>query len=256
MKLTLRPLPDLGFQVVGDKVSFDERLKWLPQSDPGGNQFGVERAIKPVYLPLPDLQTAPIGVRLRFVRKRRGLTIPELGRLTGISHGSISRLETGSAPVNIAAVGKILAFFGPNLAEVFPDGQDPRDQLLPVSDFASWLRNFRMRKGLRQVELARILRVSKVTVCRYEQNRSRPQEVILKRLKKAFKLDGEFDRAVMARRRARQSDASSARRLPDLTGSAHRVEVDFHLRASCRPLKSSMSGLFAWDGSGSTPSSG
>ncbi len=29
MKLTLRPLPDLGFQVVGDKVSFDERLNWL-----------------------------------------------------------------------------------------------------------------------------------------------------------------------------------------------------------------------------------
>ncbi len=29
MKLTLRPLPDLGFQVEGDKVSFDERLNWL-----------------------------------------------------------------------------------------------------------------------------------------------------------------------------------------------------------------------------------
>lgn len=29
MKLTLRPLPDLGFQVVGDRVSFDERLNWL-----------------------------------------------------------------------------------------------------------------------------------------------------------------------------------------------------------------------------------
>jgi len=29
IKLTLRPLPDLDFQVVGDKVSFDERLNWL-----------------------------------------------------------------------------------------------------------------------------------------------------------------------------------------------------------------------------------
>lgn len=29
IKLTLRPLPDLGFQVEGDKVSFDERLKSL-----------------------------------------------------------------------------------------------------------------------------------------------------------------------------------------------------------------------------------
>jgi len=32
MKLTLRPLPDLGFEVVGDRVSFDERLNWLPES--------------------------------------------------------------------------------------------------------------------------------------------------------------------------------------------------------------------------------
>jgi len=31
MKLTLRPLPDLGFEVVGDRVSFDERLNWLPR---------------------------------------------------------------------------------------------------------------------------------------------------------------------------------------------------------------------------------
>lgn len=29
MRLTLRPLPDLGFQVAGDKVSFDESLNWL-----------------------------------------------------------------------------------------------------------------------------------------------------------------------------------------------------------------------------------
>lgn len=29
MKLTLRPLPDLGFEVVGDRVSFDERQIWL-----------------------------------------------------------------------------------------------------------------------------------------------------------------------------------------------------------------------------------
>jgi len=30
IKLTLRPLPDLGFQVEGDRISFDERLNWLP----------------------------------------------------------------------------------------------------------------------------------------------------------------------------------------------------------------------------------
>jgi site-specific DNA recombinase len=33
IKLTLRPLPDLGFQVLGDKVSFDERTNWLRAQD-------------------------------------------------------------------------------------------------------------------------------------------------------------------------------------------------------------------------------
>lgn len=33
IRLTLRPLPDLGFQVEGDKVSFDERQDWLRAKD-------------------------------------------------------------------------------------------------------------------------------------------------------------------------------------------------------------------------------
>jgi hypothetical protein len=41
MKLTLRPLPDLGFQVEGDKASFDERLNWLPESDALQNGDGL-----------------------------------------------------------------------------------------------------------------------------------------------------------------------------------------------------------------------
>ena len=30
IKMTLRPLPELDLEVEGDKVSFDERQKWLP----------------------------------------------------------------------------------------------------------------------------------------------------------------------------------------------------------------------------------
>lgn len=42
---------------------------------------------------VPDLAKAPLGARLRFLRKRRGLSISQLERLTGISHGTISRIE-------------------------------------------------------------------------------------------------------------------------------------------------------------------
>ena len=32
IKMTLRPLPELDLEVEGDKVSFDERQKWLPEA--------------------------------------------------------------------------------------------------------------------------------------------------------------------------------------------------------------------------------
>jgi len=102
----------------------------------------------------------------------------------------------------VAAVGTLLAYFGKDLAEAFPAGQDPHDQLVPVSDFASWLRNFRVRKGLQQVELARILGMSRVSICRYERNVSKPQAAVLKRFKRLFKLDGELEQFLSLRGRA------------------------------------------------------
>ncbi|HAM35839.1 MAG TPA: hypothetical protein DEB40_08655 [Elusimicrobia bacterium] len=83
-----------------------------------------------------------------------------------------------------------MAYFGKDLVEGFPEAQHPADRLVPVSDFGSWLRNFRVKRGLHQIELARILGVSKVTVCRYEKSRSRPAAEIAERLRKAFKLTG------------------------------------------------------------------
>ncbi|MDE2290683.1 MAG: helix-turn-helix transcriptional regulator [Elusimicrobia bacterium] len=171
----------------------------LPQRDAAGNKLFVKKTIRNRLVVIPDLEKAPIGARIRFLRKRQGLTIPKLERLTGVSHGTISRLERGRAIWNVAAVGKLLAFFGRDLAEAFPAGQDPHDHVFPVSDFASWLRNFRVRKGLQQVELAKLLGMSRVSICRYERNVSRPQDVILRRLKKVFKLNGELDRFLRER---------------------------------------------------------
>jgi len=91
-------------------------------------------------------------------------------------------------------VGKLLAYFGKEAAEAFPEGKEPLDYFLPVKDFGSWLRNFRVRKGLQQVELARALGVCKASLSAYEWNQTRPKDVVLKRLKKVFKLNGEFER--------------------------------------------------------------
>lgn len=71
--------------------------------------------------------------------------------------------------------------------------RDVFDFIMPVTDFASWLRNFRMRRELQQVELAKKLGVSNVTICRYERRASNPAPAILEKLRAIFKLDGEFE---------------------------------------------------------------
>ncbi|MFH1726440.1 MAG: helix-turn-helix transcriptional regulator [Elusimicrobiota bacterium] len=50
------------------------------------------------------------------------------------------------------------------------------------------MRNFRLRRGMRQKDLADALGVHKVTVCRYERNGLKPEVRILKRLKRKFEL--------------------------------------------------------------------
>ena len=91
-------------------------------------------------------------------------------------------------------MGKLLAYFGRDLAEAFPEGKDAADQLVPVADFGSWLKNLRVRKGLKQVELARVLKVSKVSIRHYESGFCKPGLAVRNRLRRAFKLHGEFDR--------------------------------------------------------------
>lgn len=167
----------------------------LPQKYLEGNKFCVEKSIIKCLDVLPDLEMTPLGGRLRFLRKRQGLTQVDLARRTGISAVTICTLERGGgATYHPEIVGKLLAYFGREAAEAFPEGIDGVDHFLPVTDFGSWLRNFRVRKGLQQVELAKLLGVCKASVSAYEQNQTRPKDAVLKRLRKAFKLNGEFDR--------------------------------------------------------------
>ena len=169
-------------------------IKWLPGTNPCENEFPVERPIKPAYLAVPDLQKAPIGVRLRFLRKRRGLTIPELEKATGVGHNAISALERGAVPPKPWVLGPILAFYGQDAAPLFPGEGDIFDRVLPPTNLGAWLANFRLRKGLQLKDLARVMKVSKVAVWRYERNLMRPSNASLHRLRKAYKLKGELDR--------------------------------------------------------------
>ncbi|MFH1726449.1 MAG: helix-turn-helix transcriptional regulator [Elusimicrobiota bacterium] len=121
---------------------------------------------------------------MRYLRRSRGLTIGELAEASGVGRNTLSRLERGVTPFNPAVVGRILAQFGPEARKVF--AEDPYEHLIPTESFGAWLRNFRMRMGMRQKDLAEALGVHKVTVCRYERHGFMPDVRVLRRLKEKF----------------------------------------------------------------------
>lgn len=165
---------------------------WLPQQDAEGRKLSVEKISKSCPRLLLDLEKLPLGGRFRFLRKRRGMTLDDLAERTGIAKPTLCQFERGRR-MRTMIIAKLLAYFGREAADAFPEG-DPLDQVVPVSDFGSWLRNFRIRRGLRQAEIAEALGVCKASISAYEMNYTRPQAPVLMRLKKVFGLNGEFDR--------------------------------------------------------------
>ena len=89
----------------------------------------------------------------------------------------------------------MLPFYLARFKDAFPDvAGDAYDYLIPPTTFGDWLRNFRLRRGLRQGELAKTLGVNKFTITRYESNHSLPNREIRSRLQKRYGLNGEFDK--------------------------------------------------------------
>jgi transcriptional regulator with XRE-family HTH domain len=68
-----------------------------------------------------------LGLLLRFLREQRGLSLRELGRLAGVDHAYIHRLETGGKEAPSAEViGK--------LAKALKAGKRELDMLLYLAD--------------------------------------------------------------------------------------------------------------------------
>ena len=74
---------------------------FLREAQKNGVPFGADartklllkRTIYPVYLRIPDISTASLGARIRYLRKRLGYTITSLATMTELGH---NRLRTGN----------------------------------------------------------------------------------------------------------------------------------------------------------------
>jgi transcriptional regulator with XRE-family HTH domain len=114
--------------------------------------------------------------------------------MTRLSRNTIAKIErdetTGIQPW---ILGRILPHFAGRFNEVFPDASEgPYDFLIPPTSLGSWLRNQRMRRGMKQRKLAEALRVHAYSVIRYESDLTTPDSTVQTRLRAL--LGGGFER--------------------------------------------------------------
>lgn len=168
-----------------------------PRRDVAGTEFGLKRRIKPVCLLLPDPGKASLGVRLRFLRRKAGLSLDDLAKKSGLQRNVLSRLERDKTrKANYPWVlGRILPFLAGRFKEAFPEAKgDPYDFLIPPKTFGGWLRNLRMRRGMKLKDLAQALKVRPFTVIRYEADATKPARAVRNNLRRFYRLNGEIDR--------------------------------------------------------------
>jgi transcriptional regulator with XRE-family HTH domain len=60
-----------------------------------------------------------VGLKLKELRKNRGMSIRKVSEETGFSISFLSKLENGKTSITIKNLGKLLSFYGVTLADVF-----------------------------------------------------------------------------------------------------------------------------------------
>jgi transcriptional regulator with XRE-family HTH domain len=68
-----------------------------------------------------DETSQKIGVWLKNVRQYRGVTLPQLAYLTGLSHAQLSRIETGSSAVTLFTLVRIFHAFSYTFTAIYDD---------------------------------------------------------------------------------------------------------------------------------------
>ena len=95
-----------------------------------------ERGLNPaaiVHVLKRDLRVAAVesvmvpGQRFRRLRSRRGLSLAQVARATGVSIGFLSALERGQMRSSVATLRRIARFYRTNILSLFePPGENPR----------------------------------------------------------------------------------------------------------------------------------
>ena len=127
--------------------------------------------------------------RLKFFRKKKGWTQPQLAEKTGVAESTIYFYEVGRNYPNIILLKYLCEALEVSSNNLIGLGETTIEVDLPA-DFSQRLKYFRKLKGIGQKRLVRLSNVSLSQIQNYEHYRSSPNVLILKKLSDALNVSG------------------------------------------------------------------
>ena len=128
-----------------------------------------------------------LGSNIRKERLSRGLTQADFAKASGVALSGIMAYEKNKVihpnPFTIQKIAKALQIKELDLfPEVPEDAKDAIDVICPLASTGLKIKNLRLRKRLQQKDLARMLGIHEVSLCRYEKDLIKPDEKMKKRI--------------------------------------------------------------------------
>ena len=141
--------------------------------------------IPPVDLKDPTLA---LGARIKALRIKTGLKQAELAKSAGIGTTVLARYEQGKVldltPWILQKIAKSLKI---DPVELLPgteqaNNKDFLDYFCSSGTWGGRLRKMRLNRNIQQKDLAKMLGIHKVSLCRYEKDLIKPNKIMKKRI--------------------------------------------------------------------------
>ena len=117
------------------------------------------------------------GEKIRQIRRERGMTLKDFGKVFGVGLTTVSNWEQGLNRPNVRTIKKIA-----NFAEIPIDELD--EELQKTTDLGRKIRQIRLSKGMTLEQFGKLFGASKGNVLAWEKGRSAPNPERLKTIAK------------------------------------------------------------------------
>lgn len=111
-----------------------------------------------------------LAENLKYLREKKGMTQESFASMIGeIGQKAVSKWETGEREPELSRLIKIAKFFDVSIDDLLLKDLRP-----PVPKHAENIRYLRLKHGMNQEDIAKLVGVSKATACKYENGNVEP----------------------------------------------------------------------------------